>query len=60
MTITLSLSQILYHVLHDFIGRIKAKGTGVAYIQLNHALTLFLKPVSMIQNGAANVVANAL
>ena len=32
MAVTLSIANIVNYVMHDFIGRIEAKGTGIANI----------------------------
>ena len=47
------------NIVNNFIRRIKAKGTGVANVQLNYLLALIFKPIGMVENRPTDLVANA-
>jgi hypothetical protein len=60
VTVALGFNQVENYVLNNFVGGFKAEGRGVAYIQFKNSVTFLLKPMSLIEYRAANVVTNAV
>ena len=55
-----SVRQVDDHVLHNFLGRIKAKRRRIADVQLDDALALFLHLLGARHHRATNVIANVI
>ena len=58
VAVALGLRQVSDDVLKKLVGGFKAKGGGVADVQLQHPMPVFLQALRRLQHRASNVVAN--
>ena len=56
--VTRRVRQVANHVLHDFIGRLNAKCSNVADVELDDALAFFFHLPRFVEHGTTDVIAH--